>query len=75
MFTMKIYDVIRDYTGKALILHGDQDRIVPLKYSVSAAKVIPNAELIVIPGQEHGFTGMARRQAMEKEWAFIQRYI
>lgn len=70
-----IYDVIAGYTGKALFLHGDQDGIVPLKYSVRAAKVIPNAELIVMPGQGHGFTGTARRQAMEKEWAFIQRYI
>lgn len=69
-----IYDVIGGYTGDALILHGDRDGIVPLKYSTRAAGVFPNAELIVVPGQGHGFTGEARREAMKRELAFFEAH-
>ncbi len=67
-----LYDLIAAYTGPVLILHGDNDPIVPLRYSERAAQVFPNAELVVIPGQGHGFMGKTRTEAMEKEAAFFQ---
>ena len=70
-----IYDVIKNYTGDTLILHGDNDQIVPLRYSSRAAEVIPNAELIVIPGQGHGFSGSARKAVMEREWEFFDQHL
>ncbi len=66
-----LYDLIGAYTGPVLILHGDKDPIVPLRYSERAAEVFPNAELIVMPGQGHGFMGKARTEAMEKEAEFF----
>ena len=66
-----IYDVIGAYTGDVLILHGDRDAIVPLSYSQRAAEVYAHAELIVMPGQNHGFLGAARQEAQEKEAAFF----
>lgn len=66
-----IYDVIGGYTGDVLILHGDCDGIVPLRYSRRAAEVYGAAELIVMPGQDHGFTGEARAEAMAREAAFF----
>lgn len=69
-----IYDVIGAYTGDVLILHGDRDGIVPLKYSQRALEVYASAELIVMPGQNHGFTGAARQEAMEREAAFFRAH-
>lgn len=68
-----LYDLLGAYTGPVMILHGDRDPIVPLSYSERAAKVFPNAELIVLPGQGHGFAGKARTEAMQKETEFFLR--
>jgi pimeloyl-ACP methyl ester carboxylesterase len=65
-----LYDMIGAYTGPVLILHGDKDAIVPLRYSERAAQIFPNAELVVMPGQGHGFMGKARTEAMERESTF-----
>lgn len=66
-----IYDVIGGYTGDVLILHGDRDGIVPLSYSQRASKVYDHAELVVMPGQDHGFMGSARAEAMRREAEFL----
>ena len=68
-----IYDVIGGYTGDVLIQHGDQDMLVPLCYSQRAAEVFPSAELVVLPGQGHGFRGEYRTQAMERELNFFRQ--
>ncbi len=69
-----LYDIIGDYRGPVLILHGDRDPIVPLGYSERARDVYEDAELIVMPGQGHGFTGKAREEAMETESAFFEKH-
>jgi len=66
-----IYDMLPGYAGDVLILHGDRDGLVPLRYSQRAAETFPHAELIVMQGQNHGFMGQARTEAMEKEAAFL----
>jgi dienelactone hydrolase len=52
-----IYDVIGNYTGDVLIVHGESDPVVPLSYSEKALDVYQSAELETIPGAEHGFRG------------------
>ena len=66
-----LYDLLGSYPGPVLILHGDQDPIVPLRYSERAARVFPHAQLVVMPGQGHGFMGQARTEAMEREADFF----
>ena len=68
------YEHIPSYTGPVLILHGDKDPIVPLRYSERARDVLANAELIVFPGQGHGFMGQARDDAKEKEADFFRQH-
>lgn len=54
------YDVYADaasYEKELLILHGDQDGIVDLSYSQRALEEYPAAELNVIKGAGHGFSG------------------
>ena len=66
-----LYDLLPQYPGPVLILHGDKDPIVPLRYSERAKEVYPDAELVVYPGQGHGFSGAAAGDALEKETAFF----
>ena len=71
--SFEIYDVIGGYTGPVLLSHGDQDKLVPLRYSERAAKVFPHVEFVVVPGQGHGYRGEARDEAMARELAFFKR--
>lgn len=68
-----LYDLIAAYEGPVLILHGDKDPIVPLRYSERAAEIFPQGELVVMPGQGHGFMGKARTEAKEREAAFFRK--
>lgn len=70
-----IYEELAKFKGDVLILHGDKDGLVPLRYSERAAKVFPSAELVVIPGQGHGFFGEGGRTAFEKEIAFFKAHV
>jgi len=49
-----------------LILHGIQDEIVPIEYSVKAVKQYPNAKLEQFANEPHGFAedGNRRMEAM-----------
>ena len=69
-----IYDVIGGYRGDVLILHGDVDGIVPLSYSERAADVYARAELVVMHGQDHGFQGSSRSEAMDREASFFEAH-
>ena len=69
--SFEIYEHMAAYGGPVLILHGDRDRLVPIRYSERAAEAFPDAELIVMPGQGHGFLGAGREEAKEQELAFM----
>ncbi len=69
--SFEIYEHMAAYDGPVLILHGDKDRLVPIAYSEHALKSFPNSELVVMPGQGHGFRGAGREEAKEKELAFL----
>lgn len=69
-----LYDLLPQYPGPVLILHGDADPIVPLRYSERAAEIYPNAELVVYPGQGHGFMGPSRTVAIRRETEFFRKH-
>ncbi len=66
-----IYEHMAAFDGPVLILHGNMDWLVPIEYSERAVKAFPNSELIVMPGQGHGFLGKGREEAKKKELEFI----
>ena len=62
------YDIYADAAGyekDVLLLHGDQDSIVPLSYSERALEMYPSAELKVIRGAGHGFYGTDEQLAVD----------
>ena len=44
---------ISRYSGPVLIIHGDRDEAIPVEYAIAAANKYKNAELVIIPGDDH----------------------
>jgi pimeloyl-ACP methyl ester carboxylesterase len=53
-----------------LIVHGTKDRNVPLRQARHAARSIPHARLVVVPGANH-WTTMADRTAQDALHLFL----
>lgn len=66
-----IYTELANYHKRILIIHGDQDEVVPLSDSRRAVEVYPSAELVVIPGGGHGFDGQKSVDAGNAAMEFI----
>lgn len=69
---IKVYEIIPAYQGAVLMIHGDQDPIVPLGYSEKALSVYEDARLIVIPGAGHGYDGADSTAAREYSIDFFR---
>ena len=52
---MDVYEKIVKYKGPVLVLHGDKDTIVPLKYADKAAEVYTQSTYHILKGAPHGF--------------------
>ena len=48
-----------------LILHGDDDQIVPIGNAYRSSKLIPNATLKVYPGAPHAMISTSKNQVNE----------
>ena len=51
--TIRVEDAIDRFDGPVLIVHGDQDEAVPVRYAHEAAARYRNAKLVIIPGDDH----------------------
>ncbi len=51
-----IYETMSEFDKEVLIIHGQNDEIVPLSYAERAKNTFPRAELRVIAGGKHIFT-------------------
>lgn len=71
MHDFKVFDNIGKYSKNVLIIHGDKDNIVPLSYSERAVELYPHAELIVMPGEGHGFTPVGASKAKGEVLKFL----
>ena len=67
-----IYNVISRYTNPVKIIHGDEDTIVPLRYSEEALRVYEQASLEVIKGAGHGFNGADSLRAEKLSVEFVK---
>lgn len=57
---MKPYETIGRYKGRVLIIHGTDDKVVPLDYAKRAEKTYENATLKIIEKAGHGFNPKER---------------
>ena len=62
-------DAMDRFPGPVLILHGDQDDVVPPEDSVNAAGRYRNCRLEIIPGETHHFDRFPERmETVIREW-------
>lgn len=54
--TLPIYEVSAQYQGPVCLIHGDEDKIVPLKYSEQYRDIWQDCEFTVIPRENHLFS-------------------
>lgn len=55
--TLPIYETARLYEGRAYIIHGTYDTVVPYTYGQRFHYVIKDSELTLLEGLDHGFSG------------------
>jgi len=66
------FESLGKFSKEVLIVQGDKDDIVPLSVAQRIEQLYSNAELVVLPGEAHGFTPVAAKKAMEEELKFMQ---
>lgn len=57
VWPIHIYTELAKYPGPVLILHGNQDEIVPFSYSEKARSYLQNGQVQIIDGAGHDFSG------------------
>ncbi len=73
MQSFDIYEVLAQYPGSVLLFHGTEDPLVPVEYSERAAEVLGDAELVLVEGAGHGFTGEDISRTAARAEAFVRR--
>ena len=69
-----VFEEMKMFTKPVLLLHGTEDELVPETLSERAAECFPDAELHLIPGGHHIFSGECRRIAGEFIIDFVRRH-
>ncbi len=75
VLSVRDFDTFKEADGFAkpvLIVHGEADPLVPLSYSVRAAKRYENASLVVLEKEKHGFTAQGNARAAQLALEFMQ---
>lgn len=75
VFDYDIYAAIQGYDGDVLIFHGDLDDLVPISYSEQAVEVLPNAELEILTGEGHMYSGDAVQQTITSMGEFLYEHL
>lgn len=70
---MKPFETIGKYKGRVLIVHGTDDKVVPLDYSKRAEQTYNNASLKVINKAGHGFNPNERALSNQYVKEFLSK--
>ena len=73
-FSLPIYETAANFKGALCVIHGTGDRTVPYTYGIRYADQSPNAELYILPGEDHGFNKDLER-ATDIAVEFITRQV
>ncbi len=75
LFDFDLYAEIAKYEGPVLVIHGDGDTIVDVSYGVTGAETYKDAELEILPGEEHGFSAEGKTKATELSYRFFKKHM
>ena len=71
-----VYNDMKNYDGKVLIVHGTSDNVAPINYSrYETIETFKNAKLKEIPGAGHGFRGAQQEEATKAIIDFVRESI
>lgn len=70
---IKPFDIIGNYKGNVLIVHGTDDKVVPVDYSKRAQQTYQHAELKIIEKAGHGFNPRERLLSNQYVKDFLQK--
>ena len=70
---IKPFDIIGNYKGNVLIVHGTDDKVVPVDYSKRAQQTYQHAELKIIEKAGHGFNPRERFLSNQYVKDFLQK--
>lgn len=70
--TIQSYEAIKQIKVPTLIVHGDEDKTVPLKQSIRCSHMIENCRLEIVKGADHTYT---RPKHFEKMLSLIDEFI
>jgi len=66
-------DDLKRFDVPTLIMHGDDDQVVPIATSARlSAQLVPGAKLVVVPGGPHGLIDTHQRLVNEELLAFLE---
>ncbi len=68
------FEIIGGFKKGVLIIHGDEEPVVPRRYLDKAAEVYQNSERIVLKGEGHGFTPSGGAAAREYVLGFLEAH-
>jgi non-heme chloroperoxidase len=64
---------LKKFDIPTLVLHGDDDQVVPIQISaLESVKLIPDTKLVIYPGAPHGITDTHKDKLNEDLLSFIQ---
>lgn len=72
---MHIEEIFPAFGKDVLIIHGDDDKVVDISYSLQMAPLYPHATLTILPHGGHGFQGQNELDALAYTLAFIRNHI
>ena len=70
-----VFEAIKGYKNNVLILHGEEDAVVPVDYSKKAAKLYENARLELFEHEGHGFSQESSDRMEELALEFFRNNI
>ncbi|MER0123265.1 alpha/beta hydrolase [Streptococcus sp. ZJ93] len=70
-----IYQQMPQIQARALIIQGSQDAIIPLGYAERAVESIPNAQLKVVDGADHIFSGQEISEVLTSIDSYLQNIL
>lgn len=69
--SIDIYEVMENYLGPTLLLHGTNDNVVPVSYARRASETFIDCQYIEIEGAGHGFSGASNERAISASISFL----
>lgn len=71
LHNFNVFEHIGKFKKDVLIIHGDEDRIIPLEYSIRANEIYTNSRLKIFQSEGHGFSDTGTEKTINMLVSFV----